>query len=49
MDRLMGRSYQITKNRINLDLFEIIQLCLQIDDLWRHLYVHATHQTVISN
>ena len=29
-------SYQITKNQINLDLIEIIQICLKIYDLWRH-------------
>ena len=27
---------QITKYRINLDLFDIIQFCLKIYDLWRH-------------
>ena len=29
-------SGQITKNLINLDLIEIIQLCLKIYDLLRH-------------
>ena len=28
-------SYQITKNRINLKLIEIIQLCLKMYVLWR--------------
>ena len=28
--------YQITKYQINLDLIEIIQICLKISDLWRH-------------
>ena len=27
---------QIIKNRINLDLIEIIQFCLKINDLLRH-------------
>ena len=37
------RSGQITKNRINLDLIEIIQFCLKIYDLLRHphLWVHV--------
>ena len=30
-------SAQITKNLINLDLIKIIQFCLKIYDLWRHL------------
>ena len=28
-------SGQITKNRINLDLIEIIQFCFKIYDLWK--------------
>ena len=31
----MGSGH-ITKYQINLDLIEIIQLCLKIYDLWRH-------------
>ena len=31
----MGSS-QITKNRINIELIQIIQFCLKIYDLWRH-------------
>ena len=27
------------KNQINLDLIEIIQFCLKIYDLWRHLHL----------
>ena len=30
---------QIIKNRINLDLIEIIQFCLKIYDLLRHLHL----------
>ena len=33
------RSGQITKNGIDLDLFEIIQFCLKIYDLWRHPHI----------
>ena len=29
---------QITKNQINLDLIEIIQFCLKIYDILRHLH-----------
>ena len=29
-------SGQITRNRINLELIEIIQFCLKIYDLWTH-------------
>ena len=36
-------SCQITKNQINLDFIQIIQFCLQIDDLWRYLHAHTTH------
>ena len=32
-------SGQMTKNLINLDLIEIIQLCLKIYDLLRHLHL----------
>ena len=35
----MGGSGQITKNLINLDLIEIIQFCLKIYDLLRHLHL----------
>ena len=28
----------ITKNQISLDLIKIIQFCLKIYDLWRHLH-----------
>ena len=31
-------SGQITKNLINLDLVQIIQFCLKIYDLYRHLH-----------
>ena len=34
----MGSS-QITKNQINLELIKIIQFCLNIYDLWRHLHL----------
>ena len=30
---------QIIKNQINLDLIEIIQFCLKVYDLLRHLWV----------
>ena len=33
-------SGQMTKNLINLDLIEIIQLSLKIYDLWRHPHTH---------
>ena len=36
MGQWMG-SGQMTKNLINLDLIEIIQFCLKIYDLLRHL------------
>ena len=36
-------SCQITKNQINFDLIQIIQFCLQIDNLWRYLHAHTTH------
>ena len=32
-------SCEITKNLINHDLIEIIQFCLKIYDLWRHLHL----------
>ena len=32
-------SGQMTNNLINLDLFDIIQFCLKIYDLWRHLHL----------
>ena len=32
-------SCQIIKNQINLELIEIIQFCLKIYDLWRHLHL----------
>ena len=32
-------SGQMTKNLINLDLIEIIQFCLKIYDLLRHLHL----------
>ena len=32
-------SGHITKNQINLDLIEILQFCLKIYDLWRHLHL----------
>ena len=32
-------SGQITKNLINLDLIKIIQFCLKIYDLFRHLHL----------
>ena len=33
----MGGSGKITNYLINLDIIEIIQFCLKIYDLWRHL------------
>ena len=33
-----GLSGQITSNLINLDIIEIIQFCLKIYDLQRHLH-----------
>ena len=39
MDGWMGGSCQISKNRIDLDLIEVIQFCLKIYDLWRHPYL----------
>ena len=33
----MGGSGEITNYLINLDIIEIIQFCLNIYDLWRHL------------
>ena len=33
----MGGSGEITNYLINLDIIEIIQFCLKIYDLWRHL------------
>ena len=36
MGGLMGGPGQINKNRINLDLIEIIQFCLKIYDLLTH-------------
>ena len=38
MGQWMG-SGQMTKNLINLDLIEIIQFCLKIYDLLRHLHL----------
>ena len=35
----MGLSGEITHYLINLDIIEIIQFCLKIYDLWRHLYL----------
>ena len=32
-------SGQMTNNLINLDLIDIIQFCLKIYDLWRHLHL----------
>ena len=32
----MSEPCQIIKNRINLDIIEIIQFCLKINDLLRH-------------
>ena len=40
--QLVG-SYQITKYEINIDLIQIIQFCLQIDDLWIYLHAHTIH------
>ena len=38
-----GTHVKLTKNRITFDLIQIIQFCLQIDDLWRYLHAHTTH------
>ena len=38
VDQWVG-SGQMTKNLINLDLIEIIQFCLKIYDLLRHLHL----------
>ena len=38
MGQWMGSGH-ITKNQINLDLIEIIQFCLKIYDLQRHLHL----------
>ena len=38
VSRSMGQSGQITNNLINLDIIEIIQFCLKICDLQRHLH-----------
>ena len=35
----MGGSGEITNYLINLDVIEIIQFCLKIYDLWRHLHL----------
>ena len=35
----MGGSGEITYYLINLDIIEIIQFCLKIYDLWRHLHL----------
>ena len=35
----MGGSGEITNYLINLDIIEIIEFCLKIDDLWRHLHL----------
>ena len=32
-------SCQIIKNRVNRHLFEIIELCLKIYDLWTHSHI----------
>ena len=37
----MGGSSHITKNRINLELIEIIKFCLKICDLLRHPHLWA--------
>ena len=34
-------SGQNTKKLKNLDLIELIQFCLKIYDLWRHLHPHS--------
>ena len=38
MGQLMGSGH-ITKNQIDLEFIEIIQLCLKICDLLRHLHL----------
>ena len=35
----MGLSGEITNYLINVDIIEIIQFCLKINDLWRHLHL----------
>ena len=35
----MGGPGEITNYLINLDIIEIIQFCLKIYDLWRHLHL----------
>ena len=35
----MGGSGEITNYLKNLDIIEIIQFCLKIYDLWRHLHL----------
>ena len=35
----MGLSGEITNYLINLEIIEIIQFCLKIYDLWRHLHL----------
>ena len=35
----MGLSGEITNYLINLDIIEIIQFCLKIYELWRHLHL----------
>ena len=39
VSRSMGGSGEITNYLINLDIIEIIQFCLKIYDLWRHLHL----------
>ena len=39
----MGLSGEITNYLINLDLIEIIQFCLKIYDLWRHLHLWGVY------
>ena len=49
MGQLVGLS-KITKNLINPDLIEIIQICLKIYDSWRHsLWVGGLMDLLISN
>ena len=38
----LGGSGEITNYLINLDIIEIIQFCLKIYDLWRHLHLCVT-------
>ena len=42
----MGGSGEITNYLINLDIIEIIQFCLKIYDLWRHLHLMVGGQVV---